>query len=172
MTRGGKMKTVKDILAILAIGIMAGIIIYECFFILNLFNRTGDNHSIQIELETGEGQTIPFEKLGLVPGDSVTYDLYLSTTDGPTKKVYLEFYEVQDSPLKDFVRVRILVNDEEICDELLGDLMDSGKVDFDTDLSVGSECKVTIIYYMPEEVGNEAANAEAWFDLSITAQFK
>lgn len=166
------MKTIKDILSILAIGIMAGIIIYECFFIMNIFNRNDGNHSVNVELEIGEGETVPFEKLGLVPGDSVTYDLYLSTSDGPTKTIYLEFYEIQDSPLKDFVRVRILVNDEEICDELLGDLMDSGKIDFNMDLSVGDECKVTLVYYMPTEVGNEAANAEAWFDLCITAQFK
>lgn len=172
MSRGGRMKTVKDILGIIAIGIMAGIIIYECFFIWNLFNSSNGNHTVKVEIENGEGETVPFEKLGLVPGDSVTYDLYLSTTDGPTKSVYLEFYEVQDSPLKDFVRVRILVNDEELCDELLGDLMDSGKIDFNMDLSVGDECKVTLVYYMPIEVGNEAANAEAWFDLCITAQFK
>jgi hypothetical protein len=42
---------------------------------------------------------------------------------------------------------------------------------FETDLASGEPREVTVIYYMAEEVGNEAEGAQAWFDLYITAQF-
>lgn len=165
------MRSIKDILGSVAIGIMIGIILFECLFALKLFSdANGNDNNIDVEIEEGETSVVEFEELGLVPGQSVEYELYLSTGDGPTQCISLDFYETGDSPLKDYVRVTIFLNDEEICDELLGDVMDAGNIVCNADISSG-EHKITLVYYMPEEVGNEAAGAEAWFDLFITAQF-
>jgi hypothetical protein len=59
-----------------------------------------------------------------------------------------------------------------MCDELLADLLGGEDIVVHGDITAADEYKVTIVYYMPEEVGNEAANAEAWFNLYITAQFE
>lgn len=165
------MRSVKDILSSIAIGVMVGIILFEVIFAVRLYLNSNGDQSINVEIENGESEVVEFEKFGLVPGESTEYTLYLSTNDGPTKHVTLEFSEQEDSPLKEFVRVKVLVNDEETCDELLADLLDGQKITCAGDLSSAEEFKITIIYYMPTEVGNEAANTEAWFNLYITAQF-
>ena len=165
------MRKTKDIISSIAIGVMVGIIIFEVIFALRLYlNRDGDQ-TIHAEIENGETEVLEFEHFGLVPGESTQYNLYLSTDDGPTKHVTLEFAEAEDSPLADFVRVKVLVNDEEACDELLADLLSGQEITCNADLSSIGELKITIVYYMPDSVGNEAENAEASFNLYITAQF-
>lgn len=161
----------KDILSSIAIGVMVGIIIFEVIFAINLFRDPNGDGSIQVEIEDGETTEVEFEKLGLLPGQSTEYTLYLSSSDGPTKTVHFDFHETSDSPLADFVYVKMIFNGEVICDALLADVMTDAPITFEADLSTGEQHEVTIIYYMPEEVGNEAEGAEAWFDLYITAQF-
>ena len=161
----------KDIISSIVIGIMVGIIIFECIFAIKIFRSRDDDQSIQVEIEEGESSVVEFEKLGLVPGQSVEYTLYLSSDDGPTKTVHFDFYETADSPLKDYVYVKMFFAGEEICDSLLADVMSDAPIEFEADLSTGDKYEITIIYYMPLEVGNEAEGAEAWFDLYITAQF-
>ena len=161
----------KDILSSIAIGVMVGIIIFEVIFAIGLFRDPNGDGSIQVEVEDGEASVVEFEKLGLLPGQSVEYTLYLSSSDGPTKTVHFDFHETADSPLADYVYVKMLFEGEEICDALLADVMTDLPIAFETDLSSGDQREVTVIYYMPEEVGNEAEGAEAWFDLYITAQF-
>lgn len=164
------MKKTTDILSSIAIGIMIGVIIFECILAIKAYSSREDG-SISVNVENGEASVVEFEKLGLVPGQSVEYKISLSTKDGPTNRVYLNFYETEDSPLKDFVMAKITINDEVLCDELLADLFDGNEVDYMIDIS-SSDCKVNITYYMPLEVGNEAENAEAWFNLYITAEFQ
>jgi hypothetical protein len=170
MLQGGKMSKIKDIISSIAIGVMLGIIIFEVIFAIRLYMRSNDDQSIDVKMEYGETEIVEFEKFGLIPGESTEYTLYLSTSDGSTSHVTMEFSEQDDSPLGDFVRVKILVNDEELCDELLADLFGGNDVTISGDIS-SDEFKVTLVYYMPEEVGNEAENAEAWFNVNITAQF-
>lgn len=166
------MRNFKDVLLSIAIGVMVGVIIFEVIFAIHLYQSAGDNQNLNVKIESGEEEVVEFDALGLLPGQSTEYNLYLTTNDGPTKSVRLEFREKEDSPLADFVRVQIFANDEEICDELLADLMSGGDVILDGDLTAAEEFKITIVYYMPEEVGNEAANTEAWFDIYVSAQFK
>ena len=75
----------KDILSSIAIGVMVGIIIFEVIFAINLFRDPNGDGSIQVEIEDGETTEVEFEKLGLLPGQSTEYTLYLSSSDGPTK---------------------------------------------------------------------------------------
>lgn len=164
------MRKTTGILSSIAIGIMIGIIIFECILAIKIYNSRGSG-SINIEIEDGEESVVEFEKLGLVPGQSVEYNIALSTKDGPTNRIYLNFYETEDSPLKEFVRAKITINDEVLCDELLADLFYGYEADYLIDISK-SDCKINITYYMPLEVGNEAENAEAWFNLYITAEFR
>lgn len=161
----------KDILSSIIIGVMVGIIIFEVIFAINLFRTPNNDETIQVEIKDGDTSVVEFEKLGLVPGQSIEYTLYLSSSSGPTKTVHFDFYETADSPLKDYVYVKMLFDGEVICDALLSDVMTDNSISFEADLSSGDQYEVTVIYYMPEEVGNEAEGAEAWFDLYITAQF-
>lgn len=167
-----KMKSLKDVLGSVLIGIFVGVIIFEVIFALNLFKNGNTDQNINVEIENGETEVVEFEKLGLVPGDKTEYTLIITTKDTIAQTIQLNFYETQDSPLKDFVRVKILIEDEEVYDGLLGDAMDGDAIDTDTSITAGGECRVTIVYYMPEEVGNEAEGAEAWFKLYITAQYR
>ena len=164
------MRKTKDIISSIAIGVMLGIIIFEVIFAIRLYLRSNDDQSLDVTIEYGETEIVEFEKFGLVPGESTEYTLHLSTTDGPTRYIIMEFSEREDSPLADFVRVKILVKGEEVCDELLVDLLNGAEVTFEGDL-YSEEIEVTLVYYMPTEVGNEAENTDAWFNVIITAQF-
>ena len=164
------MKKTTGVLSSIAIGIMIGIIIFECILAIKIYNSRRSGNII-VEIEEGETSVVEFEKLGLVPGQSVEYKLSLSTKDGPTNGIYLNFSETEDSPLKDFVKAKITINDVVICDDLLVDLFDESNILYEIDI-YNSDCDIVIVYYMPAEVGNEAENAEAWFDLLITAEFQ
>lgn len=58
---------------------------------------------------------------------------------------------------------------EVICDELLAEVFAQEGYELAVDFADGAKNEIKIIYYMPENVGNEAQNAEAKFDLIVTA---
>ena len=165
------MRKASDIIISIVIGVMLGVILFEGSVLYKIIDLGRDDHSIGVEIEDGESGVVSFEHLGLVPGDEIEYTLVITSKDGPTYAVDFEFHETDDSPLKDYVYVRMLLGDEELCDVLLADVMDSGAISRELRIKEGEACELTIIYYMPEEIGNEAENADAHFDLYVTGRF-
>ena len=165
------MRRASDVIISIVIGFMLAVIIGEGIVLFKIIDLGKDDHSIGVEIADGESGKVSFEHLNLVPGDEVAYTLLVSSIEGPTYAVDFEFREISDSPLKDYVYVRMLIGEEELCDELLADLMDNGAISRNLVISKGEECAVTIIYYMPEEIGNEAEGADAYFELYITGRF-
>ena len=166
------MRRVSDIIISIVVGVMLAVIIGEGLVLYKIIDLGKDDHSIGVEIADGESGIASFEHLGLVPGEQVEYTLTVSSKEGPTYAVDFEFRERDDSPLKDYVYVRMLIGEEELCDALLADVMDSGAISHNLKIKEGDSCDITIIYYMPEEIGNEAEGAEAHFDLYVTGRFE
>ena len=166
------MRRASDVIISIIIGFMLAVIIGEGIVLFKIIELGKDDHSIGVEIADGESGVASFEHLNLLPGEEVEYTLLVSSNEGPTYAVDFEFRESDDSPLKDYVYVRMLIGEEEICNELLADVMDNGAISRNLVISKGDECEVTIIYYMPEEIGNEAEGAEAHFDLYVTGRFE
>lgn len=169
---GGVMKRVSDIIICILLGVMLAIIIGEGILLYKIISAGNDDHSISVEIADGESGVAGFEHLNLVPGSEVKYTLTVNSSDGPTYAVDFEFRDRGDSPLQDYVYVRMLIGEEEICDSLLADVMDSGAISHSIKIDKGEPCEVTIIYYMPEDIGNEAEGAEAHFDIYVTGRFE
>ena len=166
------MRRTKDIIISIVIGVMLAVIIGEGLVLYKIIDLGKDDHSIGVEIADGESGVVSFEHLGLVPGEQIEYTLIVTSNEGPTYAVDFDFRETEDSPLSDYVYVRMLLGEEELCNALLADLMDSGAISRELKIKESDSCELTIIYYMPEEVGNEAENAEAHFDLYITGRFE
>lgn len=123
---------------------------------------------IKISVEDGLNQSVTFENLSMVPGDSCAYTLRLSSKYADRYTLYLDFEELEEKTLKEFAYVRLQSDGQIIYDQLLKDAFVDDTISIPVDLTQGHE-EIEVIYYLPIEVGNEAKNAEAIFQLLITA---
>ena len=129
-----------------------------------------DRNIIDVKLDSSESQSsVEFCALGLVPGKSVEYTIRLTNEVEGEYNITLEFEEEAEQELKKYVFAKIEVGGKIICDSLLADLFNGEKLSFSGALSSDKSRNIKITYYMPDSVGNEAQNAEANFELRITA---
>ena len=140
-----------------------------------LFNSDRESNVHDINLQIGGRHEVEFTDLDLVPGESVEYDIKLHSEMDVEAFVALEFKRIDDIPegvakLEDYAYARITMGEEILCDTLISELLNSGStINFECEIGADDHCDLKITYYMPDEVGNEAQNAEASFEIVITA---
>ena len=158
-----RVKTIRIIMVVLSSMLLIGV----AMTIWMLLTRE-DREGVRVDLDEPIAP-IGFEHLCLIPGESCTYTLHLRG-DGVSKyDVCLQFVETEEKTLKHFTYIRIESNGVVLCDELMEKVFEGDGIELQVDLRRTKQQDVTITYYMPLEVGNEAQNAEAFFDLLITA---
>ena len=82
----------------------------------------------------------------------------------------LDFVDTdEEKTLKKYARVKIVADGEVISDELLADAFEKEKIVLPVDFDDKKNTELKIVYYLPLDVGNEAKNAEAVFELLLTA---
>lgn len=128
-----------------------------------------ERHEMKVNLDSEETQTIRFDALSLIPGESCEYTVSLRGDRAQSYDVHLDFTETQEKTLKNYARVAITVNGETVCDELLATAFERDDIKFSAVFEDEKSVDLKITFYLPLEVGNEAKNAEALFDLLITA---
>ena len=129
-----------------------------------------DRSNIKVELSEGKTETVEFENLSLVPGESCEYLLELKGINASEYDLKLNFVDTdEEATLKYYARVKIALGEEIVCDELLADVLESDDIVLVVDLAKQKSTELKIVYYLPIEVGNEAKNAEAVFELQLTA---
>ena len=126
---------------------------------------------IEVKLESGKTQSVEFKAFSLVPGEQKEYKVSLESGSVKKYDLSLEFIETKEkSPnLKDFARVKVISNDTVICDELLAEAFEKENVTLHVDVAASQNTELTVVYYLPIDVGNEAKNTEAEFELLLTA---
>ena len=165
MTRNRLMRILLIIISVL---ILIGIILMRC-----TPNRlTTEGGMIKVFLSDGKTQIIEFENLSLVPGEECEYIVVLENTVAEQCYVNLDFREIEEKTLKQFVHVKIVSEGEVICDELLADIFQHETISLPVNFSEKQNTELKIIYFMPADVGNEAKNAESVFELRITTSNK
>lgn len=137
---------------------------------LTVYFLTADKHVIKVNIEPNTTEAIRFEELYLLPGESCEYTLSLSSEYAQEYRLTLHF-EDQNAKLtlKDYAYVRMEKDGEVLCDTRLSEIFKQQTVELAVDFTNGEKHEIIIIYYMPEDVGNEAQNAEADFRLLVTA---
>ena len=153
-------KLMRIILIAASILIIIGVVLMR--FMFRSF-QTGD--VIKLYLEDGKTEAIGFSDLSLVPGDSKEYHVKLTASPAGKYDIKLSFAEEVDKGLKNFVHVKLIADDMVLCDQLLADAFENDELVMPADFRKEKYADLTIIYYMPIEVGNEAKNVEAIFSL-------
>ena len=129
-----------------------------------------DRSDIEINLSDEKTETIRFENLSLVPGESCEYIVALKGDKATQYDLTLDFVDTcEEMTLKNFARVKIMFGEDVVCDELLAEIFDNDDLVLNINLSVEKNTELKLVYYLPIEVGNEAKNAEAVFELLLTA---
>ena len=135
--------------------------------ILDGYNKV---NSITFYLESGDQEIVEFEHIGLVPGGSCEYKIKIKGKDDFVMNLSLNDIETEDkNDLEKYAFVKIISNGEVILDELLVDAFEHEELVLPVQISKGINTELEIIYYLPIEVGNEAKNATADFELLVRA---
>ncbi len=124
---------------------------------------------IEVKLEDGKTEALEFKNLTLVPGEECEYVVKLKKSGVSKYDLSLDFVEIEEKTLKNYARVKIIANGEVICDELLATAFEGEKIVLPVDFNKGKNTELRIVYYLPVDTGNEAKNAEAIFELLLTA---
>ena len=127
-------------------------------------------NEITVHVEDSFMESVEFKDLVLIPGESCEYTIKLKGEAAKQYDISLDFVETEEKTLKNFAYVKIISADEVICDMLLADAFEDDSLVLPVDFSETKNTELTIIYYLPENVGNEAKNAEALFELHLSAE--
>ena len=131
-----------------------------------------ERNVIKIRLKDGKTETIEFKGLGLIPGESCEYTIELKGDQSLKYDLSFDFAEAEsedEMTLKLYAYVRISSGDEVLYDDLLVNAYENDSIAFPVDFREDLNTELTVTFYLPIEVGNEAKNAEAIFDLLLTA---
>ena len=128
-----------------------------------------ERNEIKVDLKDGVTESVEFEGIALVPGESCEYVIKFKGDSFFKYDTHLDFVEKEEKTLKNFAYVRVMSGDEVVYDELLATAFESDGIDLSVDFFRRKNTELKIVYYMPLDVGNEAKNAEAIFELQITA---
>lgn len=156
--------------------LMRGILIASSAFIIIgialmgwIMTTEEERNNIEVVLSDGKTQAIEFNDLALIPGSECEYKIKLKNTNAKEYELKLDFVEIEEKVLKNFACVKILSNGAVICDELLATAFENDSIVLPVNFNTGTNTELTIVYYLPLDVGNEAKNAEAVFELRLTA---
>ena len=128
---------------------------------------------IKIKLDDGEKESVRFEHVTLIPGGSCEYNVkFVRNGSNRGYNLHVNFVEIEDKNLKEFARVKILSGDEIIYDNLLADAYEDGELVVPISFVEERSVEFTVSCYLPLEIGNEAKNAEAVFELQLTANYE
>ena len=128
-----------------------------------------ERNVIKVSVDEGKSETVKFDALSLVPGDECEYTVKLKKGGADKFDMKFDFVETVDGVLKDYARVKIIVQDTVVYDDLLANTFENENIVLPVDFGVDKNTEFKILYYLPLEVGNEAKNAEALFELILTA---
>ena len=158
-------KTTRILMIITSIMIIMGI-----FLMYQTMQASEDPNVTTVNIKNGSTETLEFTDLSLIPGSSSQYDIKLKG-NGMTQtcEVVLDFVKKGGKGLEDVAYVKILFEDEVLYEELLATAFETEGITFSVDFSKNKNTDLQIIYYLPETAGNEIKNAEAVFELQISA---
>lgn len=163
--------TKSNLMRIIAISASALIIVGVA--IMSWMLATSDERNvISVKLDEGKSETIEFESLALVPGDSCEYNIKLKRDGAAKYDLHFDFVEIEDMTLKNFARIKILSGGDVVYDDLLAKAFQNSDIVLPVDFKEKTNTDISVVYYLPLEVGNEAKNAEALFELQLTATNK
>ena len=114
-------------------------------------------------------ESLEFSANGLKPGDVREYTINLKGKSAGNYTLNLDFVEVDDGALKNYVDVALQYGDKSYTYKL-SDLLDGKAVSFNCRIGISSATVIKVIYSMPTDTGNEAQKATCDFRVNLTAE--
>ena len=113
-------------------------------------------------------ETLTVRGLSLVPGQEQEYEVGLRCMASGSYFISFQFIEKVDGGMKEFIYLTITSGDTTVYSGELAALIDTQvRVGFDGYLNADDPLKITINYKMPIDIGNEARNTFADFDINL-----
>lgn len=144
------------------------------WFLANPRDKRQDTTVIMIP-QNGESSqneaSVNFEAPKIHPGDTVTHTVELTCAVEGESKITLKFKENRSrvNDLAKYLIVKVTIAGAEYCEMLLSDLFSAELDTVVCTLSKKNPVIIQISYSMPIEIGNEAADVEAFFSLLINS---
>lgn len=158
-----KSKLMRIVLTATSVLILIGVVLMAW-----MLATMDDRNYIKIDLDD-EVEPIVFEDLCLIPGQQSVYTLRLNSGSAQQCELSLDFVELEEKNLKEYAYIRIESDGQVLYDQRMSIAFEDGDIVLPVDFTNTDKAEFTIIYYLPIEVGNEAQNAEAVFELLIKA---
>lgn len=160
---------IKTILSRVLIVITAVMTIIGIILMFQTMQASEDPDVITVYVKEGTIETVEFADLALIPGASCQYGIKIKSETAKSCNVHMHLVAKEQKGLEKFAYVKILSGDTVLYEELLETAFSTEGVSFPVDFVSGKNVELTVEYYLPESVGNEAKNAEAVFELQISA---
>ena len=152
--------------------VVGSLLIITGIVLILLITSTSDDPGVfKVDVDDAKPQAVSFSNFDLVPGSSCEYEIKFNGDRASKYSISLDFHELEDKPLKNFLFVKIVSGDETIVyDRLLAEAFNDNDLVLPVDFDNGVNTELKIVYYLPIEVGNEAKNADANFELIFVAE--
>ena len=92
-----------------------------------------ERNEIKVDLKDGVTESVEFEGIDLVPGESCEYVIKFKGDSFFKYDTHLDFVEKEEKTLKNFAYVRVMSGDEVVYDELLATAFESDGIDLSVD---------------------------------------
>ncbi len=107
---------------------------------------------------------------GLCPGMSISYEIHLKANEGDSFGLTMDFKKTDADSLAPFVDVEVKLGGETLDGAKLFEYLDGKQITFPTEFVGTSNIDIEIVYSMGIEVGDEAQNTTADFNIVLSAK--
>ncbi len=107
---------------------------------------------------------------GLCPGMSVSYEIHLKANEGDAFGITMDFEKTDTDSLAQFVDVEVRLSGEKIDGAKLSEYLGGKQITFPTKFDSTSEIDIEIVYSMGIDVGDDAQNTTADFNIILSAE--
>ncbi len=105
----------------------------------------------------------------IIPGDKREYSIFLSALEGDAFNFTVKFEKGSEKSLAPFIDVEIFLDEGSISKTKLTELLNGQEVQFSKTFDATSKLEIKIVYSMGLDVGDEAQNTTADFNIILTA---
>ena len=153
-------------------GILSILLIFGlALFIIMLLNSNHRNNIFEVKIESGQNKIVEFKSLAIIPGEEYGYTLKLKADITAYYDLTFKFEENEVSHLKNFLFIKIILDNEEIYNKQFKECLNE-QINLSYQLYDDKYVDFKIVYYMPKEIGNEAAGTKSSFELKLSGVIK
>ena len=151
---------------IVALILIAAFAVVLIFFIENAHQKF--EGGITVKADGVTESIIPVRDLQLNPTDQKQYEINLVCEASGDYYVSLDFEQTENGGMNPYVNVAVKSDGTEVFSGKLTELLDDDKIiQFEGRLYATEPLVITVIYEMPETVGNEAQGTYTDFDIHL-----